>query len=140
MRLIREIIIHQTGTETGTLESIRRYHVETLGWNDIGYHFLLTSDAVVHKGRPQSIVGSHCQGDNAHSLGVCCVGKGNAFPLGTGYMTLAMFIALLKLHQELQRAYPAIKRNICGHREKASGINQGKSCPGFDVEILRQLC
>ena len=138
MRVLRQIILHQTGTATGTLESIRRYHTEVLGWRDIGYNYLLTRDAKVHKGRPNSEAGAHCQGDNADSIGICCVGEGDAFPLDTGYMTLGMFVELLKLIRTLRQAYPTITE-ISGHREKPSGNAQGKTCPGFDAQIIRRL-
>ena len=138
MRDIRQFIYHQTGTATGTLESIDRYH-RLLGWKSCGYHFLITPDAVIHKGRPQSVVGAHCKGDNAHSLGICCVGAGDAFPLDVGYMSTPMFEALIQLTQQLRGAYPTVGSALWGHRERASGKIQGKTCPGFDVDILRKL-
>lgn len=138
-RPIRQLILHQTATATGTLESIRRYHKETLGWSDIGYHFLLTPDGLVHRGRPVERVGAHCRGDNAHSIGICCVGAGDAFPLDVGYMSTEMFQALLGLLQKLLLAYPMARMGLWGHNEKHSGISQGKSCPGFPAEVLRRL-
>lgn len=137
-RRIGKIIVHQTGTTTGTLESVRNYHVNVLGWKDIGYHFLIERDATVRKGRSQVSVGAHCQGDNLDSLGVCCVGAGDAFPIGRGYMTPEMFNSLLKLLRELLAAYPTITA-IYGHRERPSGTRQGKTCPGFSASVLREL-
>ena len=149
MRAIKQIIYHQSGYPNDTVESITRWHTtppgpdpkkpKGLGWATIGYHFVLTPDAKVHKTLAQSLVGNHCAGDNAYSIGVCCIGQGNAFPLDQGYMTLEMFVALLKLTRQLQAAYPMIGRSLSGHREKGSGISQGKSCPGWDLGILRAL-
>jgi len=141
VREIKKIIVHQTGTPTGTLEDIRRYHMEALGWRDIGYHYLVTQDGSIHKGRHNAEVGAHCAGDNADSLGVCLVGAGNAFPLNghKGYMTLAMFAALLGLLLDLRFAYPKACEQVYGHREMTSGIRQGKTCPGFNVSILREI-
>ena len=149
MRRILQLVLHQTGYPNDTVESITRWHTtppgpdpkkpKGLGWATIGYHFCLTPDAVVHKTLPQGTVGNHCAGDNAHSIGIVCVGAGDAFPLGRGYMTLEMFVALLKLIQVLQKAYPTIGRSISGHREKPSGISQKKSCPGYDAAVLRAL-
>jgi len=138
MRPITKIIVHQTDTPTGTLESVRNYHMNVKGWKDIGYHFLITRDANVHKARPQAEVGAHCEGDNVDSLGVCCVGAGNAFPLDVGYMSSEMFYVLLRLVQQLRRAYPTITA-IYGHNERPSGTRQGKTCPGFDAALLRTL-
>jgi len=139
MRPIDMVIIHQTGTATGTVESVRRYHMQTLGWADIGYHYLITRDGKVHKGRPNSQVGAHCKGDNATSLGVCCVGAGDALPVGAGYMTQAMWDSLLVLVRQLISAYHIPIDRVVGHRERPSGREQGKTCPGFDVAIIRSL-
>ncbi len=139
MRDIDMIVLHQTGTPTGTLESVRRYHMRVLGWSDIGYHYLITRDGKVHKGRPNSRVGAHCAGDNATSIGICCVGAADAFPIGRGYMTLRMWIALLQLVNRLVRAYGIPGDRIFGHRERPSGIRQRKTCPGYDAAIVRAL-
>jgi N-acetyl-anhydromuramyl-L-alanine amidase AmpD len=133
------IVIHQTGTTTGTLESVRRYHMQTLGWSDVGYHYLLTRDGRVHKGRANSEVGAHCKGDNATSIGICCVGRGNALPVGAGYMTQAMWDGLLRLVGQLMSAYHIPVTRVVGHRERPSGRAQGKTCPGFGVAVIRGL-
>lgn len=138
MRPITKIILHQTGTASGTLESVRNYHMNVKGWSDIGYHFLLGTDAIVYKGRPQAEVGAHCEGDNVDSLGICCVGAGNAFPLDRGYMSSEMFYVLIRLLQQLREAYPTITA-IYGHRERPSGTRQGKTCPGYEASIIRGL-
>jgi len=141
MRPIDMIVLHQTGTATGTVESIRRYHMAPppngKGWKDIGYHYLLYADGSVHKGRPNSQVGAHCQGDNATSLGICCVGAGDGFPVGQGYMTEPMETALLDLVELLCRAYRVPPDRIFGHRERPSGKRQGKTCPGYEAHLVR---
>lgn len=139
MRPIDMIVIHQTDTPTGTLESVRRYHMQTLGWSDVGYHYLITRDGKVHKGRANSEVGAHCKGDNATSIGICCVGKGNALPVGAGYMNQVMWDSLLRLMRQLVSAYSVPISRVVGHRERPSGREQGKTCPGFDVAVIRDL-
>ena len=72
MRTINEIIIHCSATREGqpvTVDDIRRFHVMQRGWRDIGYHYVVTLDGMVHAGRPESQVGAHCLGHNAHSIG-----------------------------------------------------------------------
>ena len=76
MRLITEIIIHCTATRPNaicTVESIRRYH-KSLGWYDIGYHYVIYPDGSVHAGRPVEQSGAHTEGHNAHSIGIAYVG------------------------------------------------------------------
>ena len=139
MREIDMVVIHQTDTPTATVESVRRYHIEHNQWSDIGYHYLIYRDGSVHKGRLNSQVGAHCRGDNATSIGVCCVGKGNALPVGEGYMNQAMWDALLGLVRQLISAYRIPVHRVVGHRERLSGRQQGKTCPGFDVVGIRNL-
>ena len=138
MRPIDIIIIHQTGTPTGTVESIDRYH-RSLGWAEIGYHYVIYRDGSIHKGRANSEIGAHCKGDNATSIGVCCVGVGDALPVGAGYMTQAIWDGLLTLVRQLMSAYSIPITWVVGHRERPSGREQGKTCPGFDVAVIRNL-
>jgi N-acetylmuramoyl-L-alanine amidase len=139
VRLIDTIIVHQSDTTDGTVEAIRRYHVEVKKWKDIGYHYVVYNDASVHKGRPNSEVGAHCEGNNATSIGICVIGKGAALPLGEGYMTKEKWAALLKLCYEVMQAYGVSYTRVFGHREMPSGKKQGKTCPGFSVATLRKL-
>lgn len=147
MRLIRGLAIHQTGgSNTETVESIRRYHMtpESQGgppggpWSDIGYHLVCYRDGTVHDGRPIERVGSHVKGANADTIGICCVGKGDAFPIGTsGYMTQPQWGSLLDLCEALCRRFNLRYWQVKGHREYPSGAAQGKTCPGFGVRKLR---
>jgi N-acetylmuramoyl-L-alanine amidase len=132
------IVIHQTDTPTATVESIDRYH-RSLGWAGIGYHYVVYHDGSVHKGRLNSETGAHCKGDNATSIGVCCVGKAHALPIGAGYMNQAIWDGLIRLVGQLMTAYHIPVSRVVGHRERPSGQEQGKTCPGFDVAVIRNL-
>lgn len=139
MREIHTIVIHQTGTTQGTVESIRRYHQQVLGWSDIGYHYLLLPDGSVHPGRPLAKAGAHVRGANAHSVGICCLGAGDAFPVNRGYMTAAMWRSLVTQVRDLQHRFGIPAAGVMGHREFPSGRAQHKTCPGWDVSFLRRL-
>ena len=63
-----EIIIHCSATRINagmryTVEQLRKDHLAN-GWSDIGYHFYITVDGVVHNCRPISKVGAHSLGHN----------------------------------------------------------------------------
>jgi len=68
------LIIHHSATprDKTTFEAVRRYHIQK-GWGDIGYHFFITADGTIHKGRKEEDVGAHCRasGMNFKSLGIC---------------------------------------------------------------------
>jgi len=75
-KVTKEIIIHCSATPEGrdyTVEDIRRWHLNR-GFKDIGYHFVIYRDGSIHVGRAKDLVGAHCEGHNAISIGVCYIG------------------------------------------------------------------
>jgi hypothetical protein len=135
VRPIRRVVIHQTDTADATLESIRRFHVEVMGWRDIGYHQVILRDGEVQRGRPDDAVGAHVKGHNADSIGICLVGAGRGLPVGIGYITPEQWESLLRLCERYHRAYGIPWENFVGHRE-FPGVT--KICPGFEVAVLRK--
>jgi len=130
MRTINEIIIHCSATPEGrnvTVEDIDKWHKQR-GFRCIGYHYVIYLDGSIHAGRPESQIGAHCLGHNAHSIGVCYIGgvaKDGKTPKDT--RTAAQKESLIKLIKDLKKKYP--KATIHGHREYAN-----KACPSFDVQ------
>lgn len=132
MRPINEIIIHCTGTVPSaktTVASVRNYHMQHNKWKDIGYHFLITTDGVIHNGRPIEQDGAHCKGHNATTIGVCYVGGLDPVtkePCDTRNKDQRDALQLLVKY--LKAAYPGIKK-VSGHYM----YNKSKPCPCFDV-------
>lgn len=130
MRQITKIIVHCTATPEGknyTVDTIRKWHIAK-GWSDIGYHYIIYLDGSVHKGRDEKIVGAHCLGQNANSIGVCYVGgvaTDGKTPKDT--RTEAQKQSLIDLLKKLKAKYP--KASIFGHRDFAA-----KACPSFDAK------
>lgn len=128
-RRINEIIVHCTATPEGrdyTVADIRAMH-KAQGWVDIGYHYLIYRDGSIHEGRNVDLVGAHCQGHNAQSIGVCYVGgvaRDGKTPKDT--RTQAQKDALVHLLMQLVCLYP--DATIRGHRDFAA-----KACPSFDA-------
>ena len=87
-RHIDLIVIHCSATRATqryTVDDCRRDH-RARGFADIGYHYYITRDGVVHAGRPLHIVGAHATGYNAHSS--ASVTKGDSI-FGDGLVILA---------------------------------------------------
>jgi N-acetylmuramoyl-L-alanine amidase len=128
-RRINEIIVHCTATPEGrdyTVADIRQMH-KAQGWVDIGYHYIIYRDGSIHEGRNVDMVGAHCQGHNAQSIGVCYVGgvaRDGKTPKDT--RTAAQKDALIHLLMQLVCLYP--DATIRGHRDFAA-----KACPSFDA-------
>lgn len=75
MRRIDQIVIHHTaGPPDQTVEQIRRFHIDERGWDDIGYHFVITDDGRVHKGRDWQRIPACVQNKNTHSLCIAVTG------------------------------------------------------------------
>ena len=129
MRTITLIIVHCSANKAGSalrMADIDRYH-RSLGWLGCGYHYVIPTDGTIEAGRPEEMVGAHCQNHNKHSIGVCYIGglSADGSPMDT--RTEAQRAALLKLRTDLHRRYP--KALIVGHRD----LNPHKACPCFDV-------
>lgn len=128
MRKIDKLIIHCSATPEGrdyTVADIDRWHKQR-GWKGIGYHYVVYRDGSVHEGRDISVIGAHCAGHNATSIGICYIGgiDRNGNPKDT--RTPAQRAALRDLVELLQTEYP--QATVHGHREFAN-----KACPCFDV-------
>lgn len=133
MRKIQEIIIHCTATRPDaicTVETIRRYH-RSLGWCDIGYHYVIYPDGSVHLGRPVEEPGAHTVGHNAYSIGIAYVGGLDADGSPADTRTPNQRIVLLQLVKDLMEEYSIT--SIHGHNEFAA-----KACPCFDVRQWRK--
>lgn len=130
MRKINEIIIHCSATPEGkdfTVDDIRRWHLARK-FSDIGYHYVVYRDGSVHKGRAENLVGAHCLGHNANSIGICYIGGVSAdgkTPKDT--RTPQQKIALRQLVNQLRFYYP--DASVHGHNEYSS-----KACPSFNVQ------
>lgn len=138
-RRIDYIVVHCTASPEGqeqTVEQIRAEHKKQ-GWSDIGYHYVVTLDGVVHVGRDVDIAGSHVAGYNANSIGVVYVGgleknpkKSYSQLKAKDTRTDAQKASLLSLLMDLRRLYP--KAIIQGHRD-FPGVK--KDCPSFDAKL-----
>lgn len=130
MRRITLIIIHCSATPEGRnldFETCRRDHILHRGFKDIGYHFYITRDGGIHRGRPMEQTGAHCRNHNRHSVGICYEGGLSADSVPADTRTPAQKAALPALLRELRSVLPhAI---IAGHRD----LNPQKECPCFDA-------
>ena len=129
----RIIIHHSLTKDSGTVSwnAIRNYHINTRGWDDIGYHagaeFLRDHHEALF-GRPWHIPGAHCLGYNSNSLGFVFVGNyDNREPpdgiLQTGAKVLKIWMDLFEIGMD----------KIFTHNY----FNAAKSCPGSKFDMIR---
>lgn len=127
---IDAIIIHCSATPEGRefhAADIDRWHRQR-GFRCIGYHYVVTLDGSVEKGRDESETGAHCvqQGMNRRSIGVCYIGGVDEAGKPKDTRTEAQKMTLRRLIEDLRRRYPSAK--VYGHRDFAP-----KACPCFDA-------
>ena len=131
MRQITEIIIHCSATPEGkdfSAADIDRWHKDR-GFKMIGYHYVIYRDGSIHTSRPLEMVGAHCKGHNAHSIGICYIGGLAPNGRAKDTRTPAQKDSLWALVQALLKQFP--NATVHGHREFAN-----KDCPCFDVKDL----
>lgn len=51
------------------------FHMDTRGWTDIAYSFLIGNDGTIYEGRGAGIAGGHTAGDNTRSHAICLLGN-----------------------------------------------------------------
>ncbi len=130
MRTITLVIIHCSATPEGRnldFEACRRDHIQHRGFKDIGYHFYVTRDGIIHWGRPVEQVGAHCKNHNRHSIGICYEGGLTADGTPQDTRTRAQKRSLRSLVRVLRSRFP--RALVVGHRD----LNPQKACPCFDA-------
>lgn len=106
------------------LEMVVASHIER-GFATIGYHYYITRDGVVHRGRPLYQEGAHATGWNKYSVGVCYEGGLDTRGRPADTRTEAQKDTLRRLLLRLKTDYP--RARIVGHRE----LGVRKECPCF---------
>ena len=131
------IIIHHSLTEdskTVSWQPIRRYHMDTLKWKEIGYHYgieLINDKYEILIGRMEGTTGAHTRGLNRMSIGICLIGNYDFIPPNK-----QQWIILLKLCSNICLRYNISIDNVKGHKE----LTHYKSCPGntFNMNNFRK--
>lgn len=139
MRKIDKIIVHCTATDNRSNNRIKdliEFHkgsplkkfwwggkwVPGRGFRNIGYHKYIDPQGVLHNGRDVETIGAHCEGENAHSIGVCLGGLNDFRPIQ--FQTLKAVIINLCATFTLNPLTDVYPHNY---------FNPNKSCPNFDL-------
>jgi len=122
------VIVHHSATarDTTTTESIKKYHIDHNGWDNIGYHKVIEGDGSIHTGMPINMVGYHClYGDlNYKSVGICLTGNfQEERPSG------AQLKSLEEVLKEWEEKYDIPRDKILGHKKTGAAT----SCPGDNL-------
>ncbi len=142
--------IHHTVTPSGTdpgvrLRGIQAYHMDTQGWCDIGYHFLISLDGRVWEGRAAELLGTHVASHNSGNLGISFIGCFHSSgcndwtPFTPPDAMIEAAADMVRLSSTLY-SIPINATNVKGHRDHAGATT---SCPGdhlhSQLERIRTL-
>lgn len=132
-REVNEVIVHITASnDHATIEEIRQGHIQR-GFSDIGYHYIVDRDGVIHEGRDVDVIGAHTAGYNVGTVGVSYISRGSdtepAAPYGK-FMTPEQREGLEEIVKRLLKRYGLKVSDVSGHND----YNAGKACPCFKVK------
>ena len=82
---VSHLIVHHTvtgnngGDSAAIVRAIWYYHAVTLGWQDIGYHYLVDAAGAIYEGHAggDDVIGIHASAANTGSMGVALLGTFN---------------------------------------------------------------
>lgn len=122
---------HSTGSTLGNpdriqwVQNIQAYHMDTNGWADIAYSFLVDDEGNVYEGRGWDKAGAHTKGFNTVGHGICYLGSGD---MSDGPESPAAHTAIRSLFDEADvRAGRPLTRK--SHRDVYA-----TACPGDDLD------
>lgn len=103
------------------MRNIQNYHINSLGWADIGYNFLIGGDGQVYEGRGWRKQGAHASGWNSNSHGFSYMGT---------YTTTSPTAAQVSVGKQLVQCGISLghirsNHGLIGHRQVGA-----TECPG----------
>ena len=125
---VKYIVVHcsKTSKHKGDGLDVVERKCRMRGALSIGYHFVISRDGTIQKGRPLTEAGNHARGYNTNSIAVCLVGLPKR-------ATSAQKASLYWLIDLLQREFPAAE--AVTHEDIQP--REGKDCPGFKLRKTR---
>jgi N-acetylmuramoyl-L-alanine amidase len=129
-RNIKYIVVHCTATQPdATIDAIKRYWKEKLGWQNNGYHYIIKRDGMVENITHEAMIANGVAGFNTASIHLSYIGGVDKNNKTIDNRTDAQKEAMFNLIVNLSHKYP--NAEIKGHRDFP---NVHKACPSFDVK------
>lgn len=137
--VVSHLIVHHSASPNSAndwaavVRSFWNLHVNTNGWDDVGYNYLIDPNGVIYEGRGNNIRGAHFCGKNSNTMGVCVIGdftnvQPSAAALGSLSKLLAWKLCENSLGGLIESFHPqsnAQLHTIAGHRQGCA-----TACPG----------
>ncbi len=136
---VTHLIVHHSASPNtsndwaAVVRSFWNLHVNTNGWDDIGYNYLIDPNGIIYEGRGNDVRGAHFCGKNGNTMGVCVIGDfTNVAPTTAAREALSKLLAwklcdnsLGGLSETFHIPSNGLLPTIAGHRDGCS-----TQCPG----------
>ena len=109
------------------VDKIREWHVKDNGWDDVGYHHIITRSGTIEPARPEEMQGAHAPVVNYRSVAICMIGGSDVNGGWSNNFTNEQWVTLKALLLNLTKKYEIKK--IIGHYQ----VDSKKECPSFNV-------
>lgn len=131
------IVIHHSASPKSSPQSMRDYHMNVRGWDELGYHFVVGNgiaygDGEVFVGQrwKDQMHGAHCKTPgnhyNDHGIGICLIGD-----FQTGQPTRKQLDSVAQLVRFLMTECGIPQSQILTH----GGITGKTACPGRNFSL-----
>ena len=146
------IVVHHSAGQTSSsdfaavVRSYWDYHVNSRGWSDIGYNWLVDPNGVIYEGRGDRIRGAHSPCMNAIATGICFIGnyENSTQPSSAGMKALKDMIAWDATDKNINVLTSGYVSALSGDMEHISGHKDGydqypnsnctsTACPGANL-------
>lgn len=126
------LVVHHTASPTNDtftpearLRQTQAYHMDSRGYCDVAYNFLMSRDARVWEGRGDGVLGGHTLNQNAGNMALCLIGT---YTTDTLTPQQSCALAGWMAWQSSLHGIALNRTNIKGHREWGA-----TACPGDTV-------
>jgi N-acetylmuramoyl-L-alanine amidase len=116
------VILHHAAASKCSVQDVHRWHLNK-GWAGIGYHYFVSKDGQIYRGRPEHTEGAHTLGYNGVSIGICSEGN-----YQVESMPEVQKQAIIALCQDIKNRLGV--STFKGHGELAA-----TSCPGVNYPL-----
>ncbi|RLD83101.1 MAG: hypothetical protein DRJ07_07310 [Bacteroidetes bacterium] len=146
------IVVHHSAGQTNSsdfaavVRSYWDYHVNSRGWADIGYNWLVDPNGIIYEGRGDRIRGAHSPCMNAVSTGICFIGnyEDSTQPSSAGMKALKDMIVWDATDKNIDVLTSGYVSALSGNMEHISGHKDGfdqypssnctsTACPGANL-------
>lgn len=115
------------------MRGMQAYHIDSNGWCDIGYHFVVSQAGKIYQGlADEQRYGAHVGGQNTGNIGICLIGNFEPGYATTRTPSTTQLKAAGRIVGWVSDTYniPLNRNKVMGHRENPG---QSTNCPGSNL-------